>query len=84
LQSYKASIVVIDKPNEVPLRVESPRFLGHNLSTFLVSMCGVSRYHEGMEVNIFELFYTRAGTIAVVLFSLYCIVLYCIGRDALP
>ena len=36
----------------------SPRFLGHNLSTFLVYVW--SRYHEGMEVNMFELFNTRA------------------------
>lgn len=35
-----------------------PRFLGHNLSTFLVYIW--SRYHEGMEVNMFELFNTRA------------------------
>jgi hypothetical protein len=34
------------------------RFLGHNLSTFLVYVW--SRYHEGMEVNMFELFNTRA------------------------
>ncbi|KAL3807017.1 hypothetical protein ACHAXA_007801 [Cyclostephanos tholiformis] len=36
----------------------SPRFLGHNLSTFLVYVW--SRYHEGLEVNMFELFNTRA------------------------
>ncbi|KAL3764098.1 hypothetical protein ACHAWU_003910 [Discostella pseudostelligera] len=36
----------------------SPRFLGHNLSTFMVYVW--SRYHEGMEVNMFELFNTRA------------------------
>jgi len=36
----------------------SPRFLGHNLSTFLVYIW--SRYHEGIEVNLFELFNTRA------------------------
>ena len=36
----------------------SPRFLGHNLSTFLVYIW--SRYHEGMEVNIMELFNARA------------------------
>lgn len=35
-----------------------PRFLGHNLSTFLVYVW--SRYHEGLEVNMFELFNTRA------------------------
>eukprot|EP00568_Trieres_chinensis_P013743 CAMPEP_0183294992 /NCGR_PEP_ID=MMETSP0160_2-20130417/3105_1 /TAXON_ID=2839 ORGANISM="Odontella Sinensis, Strain Grunow 1884" /NCGR_SAMPLE_ID=MMETSP0160_2 /ASSEMBLY_ACC=CAM_ASM_000250 /LENGTH=363 /DNA_ID=CAMNT_0025456391 /DNA_START=81 /DNA_END=1175 /DNA_ORIENTATION=+ len=39
----------------------SPRFLGHNLSTFLVYVW--SRYHEGMEVNMFELFVTRAETL---------------------
>lgn len=33
-------------------------FLGHNLSTFLVYIW--SRYHEGIEVNMFELFNTRA------------------------
>ena len=36
----------------------SPRFLGHNLSTFLVYVW--SRYHEGLDVNMFELFNTRA------------------------
>lgn len=36
----------------------SPRFLGHNLSTFLVYVW--SRYHEGLEVNMMELFNTRA------------------------
>jgi len=35
-----------------------PRFLGHNLSTFLVYVW--SRYHEGFEVNVMELFNTRA------------------------
>jgi len=35
-----------------------PRFLGHNLSTFLVYVW--SRYHEGLEVNMFEMFNTRA------------------------
>jgi len=35
-----------------------PMFLGHNLSTFLVYIW--SRYHEGLEVNMFELFNTRA------------------------
>lgn len=39
----------------------SPRYLGHNLSTFLVYIW--SRYHEGMEVNIMELFNTRAETL---------------------
>jgi Derlin-2/3 len=41
-----------------PILNLSPRFLGHNLSTFLVYIW--SRYHEGMEVNMFELFNTRA------------------------
>ena len=41
-----------------PLLRLSPRFLGHNLSTFLVYIW--SRYHEGVEVNLFELFNTRA------------------------
>jgi len=35
-----------------------PSFLGHNLSTFLVYVW--SRYHEGFEVNVMELFNTRA------------------------
>ena len=35
-----------------------PTFLGHNLSTFLVYVW--SRYHEGLEVNMFELFNARA------------------------
>jgi len=35
-----------------------PTFLGHNLSTFLVYVW--SRYHEGLEVNMFELFTARA------------------------
>lgn len=41
-----------------PILKMSPRFLGHNLSTFLVYIW--SRYHEGIEVNLFELFNTRA------------------------
>ena len=41
-----------------PILKLSPRFLGHNLSTFLVYIW--SRYHEGVEVNMFELFNTRA------------------------
>ena len=41
-----------------PLLKLSPRFLGHNLSTFLVYIW--SRYHEGIEVNMFELFNTKA------------------------
>lgn len=36
----------------------SSKFLGHNLSTFLVYIW--SRYHEGLEVNMMELFNTRA------------------------
>jgi Derlin-2/3 len=35
-----------------------PVYLGHNLSTFLVYVW--SRYHEGLEVNMFEMFNTRA------------------------
>lgn len=34
------------------------RFLGHNLSTFLVYVW--SRYHEGLDVKIFDLYTTRA------------------------
>jgi hypothetical protein len=41
-----------------PAMKMNPRFLGHNLSTFLVYIW--SRYHEGLEVNLFELFNTRA------------------------
>jgi hypothetical protein len=53
---------------------------------FFKSMCGVSRYHERMEVNMFELFHTRAGTAVLPWFFLaqVCIVLYCIGHDILP
>lgn len=36
----------------------NPKFLGHNLSTFLVYVW--SRYHEGLEVGMFDLFTTRA------------------------
>mmetsp|Transcript_25577 Transcript_25577/g.62763 ORF Transcript_25577/g.62763 Transcript_25577/m.62763 type:complete len:317 (-) Transcript_25577:88-1038(-) len=36
----------------------NPKFLGHNLSTFLVYVW--SRYHEGLEVSMFDLFTTRA------------------------
>ena len=36
----------------------SPKLLGHNLSTFMVYVW--SRYHEGLEVNMFELFNTKA------------------------
>merc|ERR1712003_468585 len=35
-----------------------PKFLGHNLSTFFVYVW--SRYHEGLQVSMFELFETRA------------------------
>ena len=41
-----------------PIMKLSPKFLGHNLSTFLVYIW--SRYHEGVEVSMFELFNTRA------------------------
>lgn len=44
-----------------PVLKLSPKFLGHNLSTFLVYIW--SRYHEGVEVNMFELFNTRAETL---------------------
>jgi len=36
----------------------TPKTLGHNLSAYLVYIW--SRYHEGVEVNLFELFNTRA------------------------
>lgn len=36
----------------------SPRFLGHNLSTFFVYVW--SRYHEGLDVSMFDMFQTRA------------------------
>jgi len=39
----------------------SPRFLGHNLSTFFVYVW--SRYHEGLQVSMFDLFQTRAETL---------------------
>lgn len=41
-----------------PILKLNARFLGHNLSTFLVYMW--SRYHEGMQVKMFELHTTRA------------------------
>jgi hypothetical protein len=41
-----------------PAMKMNPRFLGHNISTFLVYIW--SRYHEGLEVNLFELFNIRA------------------------
>ncbi len=41
-----------------PILKLNARFLGHNLSTFLVYMW--SRYHEGMEVKLFDLYSTRA------------------------
>lgn len=48
-----ASMVVGYSVLKVP-----PTYLGHNLSTFLVYVW--SRYHEGIEVNLMELFNTRA------------------------
>lgn len=41
-----------------PILKLNARFLGHNLSTFLVYMW--SRYHEGMQVKMFEIHTTRA------------------------
>jgi len=41
-----------------PILKLSPKFLGHNLSTFLVYVW--SRFHEGMDVNMFELFNSKA------------------------
>ena len=41
-----------------PIFKLSPKFLGHNISTFLVYIW--SRFHEGMEVNIFELVNIKA------------------------
>jgi Derlin-2/3 len=41
-----------------PLLNLSPGFLGHNLSTFLVYIW--SRYHEGIQVSMFDLFNARA------------------------
>jgi Derlin-2/3 len=41
-----------------PLLKLSPGFLGHNLSTFLVYIW--SRYHEGIQVSMFDLFTARA------------------------
>lgn len=41
-----------------PILRLSPKFLGHNLSTFLVYIW--SRYHEGVEVNLMELFNAKA------------------------
>jgi len=41
-----------------PLLRLSPGFLGHNLSTFLVYIW--SRYHEGIQVGMFDLFNARA------------------------
>eukprot|EP00429_Kryptoperidinium_foliaceum_P012660 CAMPEP_0176034996 /NCGR_PEP_ID=MMETSP0120_2-20121206/17304_1 /TAXON_ID=160619 /ORGANISM="Kryptoperidinium foliaceum, Strain CCMP 1326" /LENGTH=306 /DNA_ID=CAMNT_0017368341 /DNA_START=127 /DNA_END=1044 /DNA_ORIENTATION=- len=41
-----------------PILKLNARFLGHNLSTFLVYMW--SRYHEGMQVKMFEVHTTRA------------------------
>lgn len=44
-----------------PLLKLSPGFLGHNLSTFLVYIW--SRYHEGIQVSMFDLFTARAETL---------------------
>lgn len=41
-----------------PILKLSPRFLGHNLSTFLVYIW--SRYHEGVEVNMFDMLTVKA------------------------
>jgi len=41
-----------------PILKLNARFLGHNLSTFLVYMW--SRYHEGLQVKMFEVHTTRA------------------------
>ncbi|CAB9499782.1 Derlin-3 [Seminavis robusta] len=41
-----------------PILKLSPRFLGHNLSTFLVYIW--SRFHEGLDCNLFELFNAKA------------------------
>lgn len=41
-----------------PLFKLSPGFLGHNLSTFFVYIW--SRYHEGIQVSMFDLFLARA------------------------
>lgn len=41
-----------------PILKLSPRFLGHNLSTFMVYIW--SRYHEGVEVNMFEMLTVKA------------------------
>ncbi|KAL3945460.1 MAG: hypothetical protein SGBAC_000431 [Bacillariaceae sp.] len=41
-----------------PAMKMNPKFLGHNLSTFLVYVW--SRYHEGLEISMFDLFTTRA------------------------
>jgi Derlin-2/3 len=50
--------MVFGYPALKPIMNVSPRFLGHNLSTFLVYIW--SRYHEGVDVNMFELFNTKA------------------------
>lgn len=59
-----------------PIMNLNARFLGHNLSTFLVYVW--SRYHEGMEVNMFELFNTRAELLPW--FFLAQVRLHCRGR----
>jgi len=41
-----------------PILKMSPRFLGHNLSTFMVYVWG--RYHEGTDVNLLGLFNAKA------------------------
>jgi Derlin-2/3 len=41
-----------------PLLRLSPLYLGHNLSTYFVYIW--SRYHEGVQVSMFDLFTTRA------------------------
>jgi len=41
-----------------PLLRLSPGFLGHNLSTYFVYIW--SRYHEGIQVSMFDLFLARA------------------------
>lgn len=55
-----------------PIFKLSPKFLGHNLSTFLVYIW--SRFHEGMEVNMFELFNSRAELLPWFFLAQVCIV----------
>ena len=54
-----------------PIFKLSPKFLGHNLSTFLVYIW--SRFHEGMEVNMFELFNSRAELLPWFFLAQVCI-----------